>query len=134
MAPMNSGARPHKTLKAGSGPPATPPTRRKPRTIARNSGHEAHASRRSQSRKPLPDAPSDHEAEAPQDPADQPDLVQDGGSRHRPRQRPQEQIRRMNLFQTGEPGGVSHDLALSDHLRFPHPTPSLLFSRLGPAE
>ena len=53
MAPMNSGARPNTTLKAGSGPPATPPTRRKPKTMARNSGHDAHASRRSQSRKPL---------------------------------------------------------------------------------
>ena len=41
-------------------------------------------------------------------PADQPDLVQDSAGQHRSCQRPQQQIRRMNMFQSGEPGGVSH--------------------------
>ena len=35
MIPMNSGARPQRTLEAGHGPPAAPPARRKPTTIAR---------------------------------------------------------------------------------------------------
>ena len=45
----------------------------------------------------LPDRPSHHEAEDPQDPADQPDPVEDAGRQHDPRQRRQEQVRRMDL-------------------------------------
>ena len=55
-----------------------------------------------------PDGPRDHEAEAPQDPADQPDLVQDAGRHHDPRQRRQQQVGGIGTFQPGDPGGGIH--------------------------
>ncbi len=53
MAPIISAARPQTTRTPGDHAPATPPTTRNPKTIARNCGHRAHASRRSQSKKPF---------------------------------------------------------------------------------